>query len=343
MNESFHDAQPAAEPASNAYVPTDLTCRQCGYNLYTLALIGVCPECGCPIEHSLRGFPLKYAAPEWVRRVARGTLLLIIAIALMALAGASMGAWAAVRALSQGAGRGMAPSIDMRGTTLVSALVFAPLTALEIVALVYFTTRNPADTLPGADSAARLWLRRSLWLYAGQVLLGWLSLIVPETAMSVGTRSALTALTIPLGTAVFTLVAALGLRYVGQLVARVPRPGLVRFATACYWGVLICGILTTLGYTAMAGTMAQSITAVSSPVPASAPGTSPVVPVRPALPTAGLTAMATGCPACVAAGFFVASFVLLIMVCTALSKAAREAEQNALVIQPLPCVPSDSP
>jgi hypothetical protein len=333
MGEPPQNAQPASsvEPATNAYVPTDLTCRQCGYNLYTLALVGVCPECGCPVEHSLRGFLLKYAAPEWIRRVARGSLLLVIAVALMALASAGVGAWAAIRALSQGAGRGLAPSIDMRGTTFVSALIFAPLTALAIVAVVSFTTRNPADTLPGADSAARLWLRRSLWLYAGQALLGWLSLIVPEAAMSVGTRSALTALTLPLGTAVLTLAAALGLRYIGQLAARVPRPGLVRFATVCYWGVLICGILTTLGYTALAGTMAQSITAVSSTSPASAPGTGPVGPIRPALPAAGLTAIVTGCPACVAAGFYVASFVLLIMACTALFKAAREAEQNALV------------
>jgi hypothetical protein len=327
-----------AEGSKDAYVATDVACKQCGYNLYTLALAGVCPECGTPVEHSLRGFLLKYASPEWVGRVARGGWLLVVAAVLMVLGGLGMAAWGMYTALSQGATSGTVPTLNMRAISVVSAVAFAPLTVLMIVGLLLFTARNPADTVPGTDSAVRRWLRCGAWADAGLTLLGWMVAFAPDSGLPLGTRSGLMALNAPLGMAVFTAIAALGLRYIGQLMARVPRPGLVRFSGVCFWGMLICGVLMTAGQIAIAGTNAQNIAALSAASTAPGSATMPSGAAGPVLPAAGLGMMLAGCPSCVGAGFYVASFVLLIMASAALSGAAREVRQTLA-----PPAPGSSP
>jgi len=60
-------------------VRIDLACLKCGYNLRTLAVDGLCPECALPVERSIRGDLLKYADPRWVRRLALSAELLFIA------------------------------------------------------------------------------------------------------------------------------------------------------------------------------------------------------------------------------------------------------------------------
>ena len=59
-------------------VADDLPCAGCGYNLRTAEASGSCPECGQPVEQSLRDL-LRYADPAWVRRVLMGTRWLILA------------------------------------------------------------------------------------------------------------------------------------------------------------------------------------------------------------------------------------------------------------------------
>ena len=56
-------------------------CLSCGYDVRTQPADGVCPECAYPVRLSIGGQLLRYAAPRWVRQLARGVLLLIIAAA----------------------------------------------------------------------------------------------------------------------------------------------------------------------------------------------------------------------------------------------------------------------
>ncbi len=64
----------------------DLPCRGCGYNLRLLAATGRCPECGAPIGASCYGDLLRYCAPVYVRRLARGCRWICVAITAVLVA-----------------------------------------------------------------------------------------------------------------------------------------------------------------------------------------------------------------------------------------------------------------
>jgi len=65
----------------------DVPCRKCGYNLRGLSENTRCPECGVPVGLSLWGDLLRFADPDWVRRVARGLTIMLWMIPLGILAG----------------------------------------------------------------------------------------------------------------------------------------------------------------------------------------------------------------------------------------------------------------
>jgi len=55
-------------------------CIRCGYDLIALGTGGSCPECGTPIERSMRGDLLRFSAPEYLAGVHRGVFLVQTAI-----------------------------------------------------------------------------------------------------------------------------------------------------------------------------------------------------------------------------------------------------------------------
>lgn len=58
---------------------TDLICVGCGYNLRGQLPDGNCPECGEPVEKSLKSDYLRYANLGWLRSVKSGLSMIIIA------------------------------------------------------------------------------------------------------------------------------------------------------------------------------------------------------------------------------------------------------------------------
>ena len=71
-----------AKPAKVRLVHSDLSCRECGYNLRGLRHEQTCPECGTDVEWSTHGHLLRYASVRWLRHLYRGTVLLIAAAVL---------------------------------------------------------------------------------------------------------------------------------------------------------------------------------------------------------------------------------------------------------------------
>ncbi len=75
------DASPLAagkdNPAATTHVDDDLYCVGCGYNLRTLRLDAVCPECASPVRQSR----FSDVHRIWLRRVHRGLSWLLVAYA----------------------------------------------------------------------------------------------------------------------------------------------------------------------------------------------------------------------------------------------------------------------
>lgn len=58
-------------------------CIHCSYKLDGLSASGVCPECGQPIEDSLKGLLLRFASPAYLREVSTGLSLYLNGILVM--------------------------------------------------------------------------------------------------------------------------------------------------------------------------------------------------------------------------------------------------------------------
>ncbi len=72
-------------------IATDLPCLKCGYNLRTLPLAGRCPECGVPVERTMRGDLLRFSDPKWVAGLSGGVQCWLAAL-LVFLLGISLAA-----------------------------------------------------------------------------------------------------------------------------------------------------------------------------------------------------------------------------------------------------------
>jgi hypothetical protein len=78
--------QPAATNAlGGEHVAQDQPCVRCRYNLRTLRLDAVCPECGTPVVATVRDQYLRYAPPELISRLSRGTAFLMMSMVLKIL------------------------------------------------------------------------------------------------------------------------------------------------------------------------------------------------------------------------------------------------------------------
>lgn len=357
--------------AADGTLAEDTLCLRCGYNLRKQPLDGRCPECAHPVESSVWGRSLKYSAPAWIRGLGRGVVLILLALAVAVFVQPVVNGLAFLLAvLATGASIAQPSSTVVYVLSAMEFLFDVVIALLAMYGLYLLTQPDPALAGRELGLTARLFLRRALLLL---VLPPIANLTVASTmplpailsqaqsgALGPATAAAL-ARTIGVGVlaslvalVVYTVVPVALLAHLQRLMARIPRPGLARFARVEFWGLLCSLSLLIVGLLLVyavvmplaAASLATAATATAPTTPSTAP-TSPATAAA-ALPTTtapagglgpriglgrGMTLLIGGLLAAGAAlatvGFAIAGVVLLIMACRALFATADEAARRA--------------
>lgn len=222
-------------PPTVSPVVNDATaCFKCGYALRGLAMNGVCPECGSPVQESLRGILLQYAAPEYIQTllkghswVLNGILLSIVAMVVMVFAGVAAGAI--------GGGAAALGAVMSAVQLAISVLIF----------LGYIKLTEPDPKFTGTEdaNAPRKWVRITAIASIGFGVLGVLVQVLSFTGAG-GLVDVLS---------VITSIGAFGawaaqffamMLYMKWLAARVPDAWIARRSKTYMW---LLPILSTVG------------------------------------------------------------------------------------------------
>ena len=75
--------QTTTDTSAGETISGDLLCVNCGYNLRTLRVDGLCPECSMPVAKSLTTVS---ACARWLKQLDLGAKVLLMAMALLGLA-----------------------------------------------------------------------------------------------------------------------------------------------------------------------------------------------------------------------------------------------------------------
>lgn len=322
---------------ANGAIAAHTACLTCGYDLYGLPLEAPCPECGTPVRISCDDF-LRFAEPDWVRSRASGlkwiiasvctgvTTYLIVILVLMAMAMSLMGPPSTRSVRTQ-------PPPELQKATYVTSLIalapFGATAVLFIVGLRRLATpafERDMDQDPDLAGGAKAIRFSNIAMPIGTVISltqGLLFLLIIGAPM--GSQAVelaenwwyapLAIFGMVVGVAAFAIPPFAVLAYGGRLMKRIPNAGMAKFAAICFWGLLVCGAIVL---TVQAASIA--VLAVDPSMATASGGQSPFMMLI------GCGSILGGCPG---AGFAIAAFVCLILMATALSKAAREAELNA--------------
>ncbi len=283
--------RPTVPLDADGRVCADTPCLNCGYNLRTLSVEGLCPECAHPVRLSLSGQFLRFAAAPWVGRLARGVLLLIIAAAA-AVGGGILLQMVTLLTLGLTAPSAAPTSSFIMLPALGQFLLAVATLVLVIVGLWFITTQDPGAPHRPEGFTARRVLRVCIWTLLVPPVL-WLCMMVhlasqvatvpPASpfAMFTATYWALLVAALVTGMASALVTPLALLRHLMGLMRRVPRPRLVRFAQIEFWGGVSAGTLLVVAYGwLMLRFVIPMMTAPPTmvPVPAVGPGVPATVP-----------------------------------------------------------------
>lgn len=238
-------------------VEDDISCIHCGYNLRTLRLDGVCPECGSPVSLTVRVDLLRFADPRWVENLAAGTRWILNSTGLAAIVALL------VTAVMLGS------STDIQGISLWFRNAILCLGILIIPGCLQITAPEPGRRESRQQSFAR-WSARtgmivmcSIWLIFtrgfGMPLPGVNPLALgkafgktvgPDAKIAWAMHQFVGFSNGPMPVqGMHYLIGIIGwfamLTYVRQLAMRLPDPHLARQTNALKWGLVASTLLIT--------------------------------------------------------------------------------------------------
>ncbi len=223
-------------------VADDLSCVNCGYNLRTLSATGICPECAAQVARSARGHYLQHAPARWVKRLASGALMMIIAIA----AAIALGVMMIVAGIIIGTVGGQIPP-GLEDALLILSCVFgAGVVSLVVIGLTRLTAPNPVSTFRKGGFTARRLVRWCALALPVLVLGGWFLSPLPGV-VGITPMPFFPGIHRILLLVAFVILALALLRHIATLMHRIPRPGLVTFAKIEFWFFLVATLVYVSG------------------------------------------------------------------------------------------------
>ncbi|UCG33507.1 MAG: hypothetical protein JSU68_02515, partial [Phycisphaerales bacterium] len=206
---------------SQGAIAIDLACLQCGYNLRGLDPAGRCPECGVGIALSTRGDLLRFANPDWLRRVKLGADLMLATILLSLVLGFGVGCLNAVFASAT--------------ARILAVLVALAAGGCRLAAVYLITAQEPRISLTEREITWRRALR-ALAVIAFVATIVLAAEIVQHIPVLFQLGSVVFALATPFIT--FGYFA-----YAETFAVRIPSPKLARSSRIVKWGLSAIQVL----------------------------------------------------------------------------------------------------
>lgn len=230
-----------APPVPGRVLEADRPCLSCGYILKGLAPTGVCPECGTPIERSLRGNLLRYSSPEHLSLLHRGVVLIQTAIILsLLLVFGEIGVMALLTLL------------EMRTDEAEAVMTVAGLGAgvLSVWGWWWFSTPDPAVVGQETGVGARKLVRVAVVVANVAEIVGFAYDAAPSSNAAVADTLGLLS-TIIHGAALLAAIVGFfaAMRYLVWLTPRLPNPRALARARKLMWlGPLLSILLCVIGW-----------------------------------------------------------------------------------------------
>lgn len=219
----------------------DIACVRCGYNLRGALPTGTCPECGEPVDNTLRPDLLHMADTAWLGKLRKGSQWLVTAIIMnLALIPIAMVVGFASVASN--------PSAASAGSLPLGAMIFITVLGLVVTATYGVAAWNLSEPEPNKIET-RISCLLMRWLILPSMVVGafteFLNYSDQDTLLY-------TAVGIDFVTSIAMLVGFLaGLWYLRTLAERIPEPSLAKQTLTVYWGYMISMSIGTLLGTAI--------------------------------------------------------------------------------------------
>lgn len=222
------------------YVEIDRPCIGCSYNLRGLPVNGNCPECGQPVQASLRGILLQFASPDYLATIRSGAslvlngILVYIVLTLVTIFGT----------FAVSAGLGTRGATGSSYEIVISLVQLIP-TAMIMLGYWKFTRPDPGFVGIEKPDSARSIVRITVAIQAGFQVLHVLMTVIggsmPGAALAIGIFAILFAIVTVVAWAVqfFAMM-----RYLKWLAARLPDTFIINRAGTYMW---LLPVLYTVG------------------------------------------------------------------------------------------------